>query len=58
MTSKLAITVGTDIGAPTGVKLDGTYSGVAGSAPLSVELVPADYGEGKSAKHWEPTLPF
>jgi len=48
-TDKLRIAVGSDVGAPSAVMLDGAYDGKPGSGPFVVELVPAD---GK----WEPQL--
>ncbi len=48
---KVRITVGTDVGAVSGVKLDGEYTlTTAGSGPFSIELVPANL----SNQSWKP----
>jgi len=57
ISTKLSITLGTDVGSPTGVALDGKYTGVAGSGPFALELVPQDYLGSKNGK-WEPNLSF
>jgi len=53
MADALNITVGIDVGAPTGVKLDGKYTGKPGSGSFKVQIVPA-----KNAAGWEPALSF
>lgn len=39
----LKLTIGTDVGADQGTRLDGKYTGVPGSGPFSAELTPDSY---------------
>ena len=50
MSGKLRITVGKDVGAASGLELDGTYSGAAGSGDFSAEMVPASHADTP----WDP----
>ncbi len=50
MKDKLRITIGMDVSAVSGVKLDGEYTLTAGSGPFSIELVPAN----QANHHWKP----
>lgn len=46
--SELRVTLGTEVGASSGVKLDGAYTGQAGSGAFSATFVPKDYLEPAS----------
>jgi hypothetical protein len=50
MTSKLRITVTQDVGALSGLALDGTYSGTPGSGDFTAQIVPAQHVDTP----WEP----
>lgn len=58
MNVKLALRLGMDVGAKSGVKLDGKYTGKAGSGDFTVELTPSDHSPALGKTAWEPAIKY
>jgi hypothetical protein len=59
VSTKLRFTIGTDVGDPSGLLLDGKYTGKSGSGGLTVDLTPSDYIiKTDFGGSWVPDLAF
>jgi hypothetical protein len=58
VTNRLRVTVGQDVGAISGLKLDGLFTGKSGSGDFVATFVPATYANQTSPRPYVPTVAY
>lgn len=58
VTNRLRVTVGQDVGAVSGLKLDGLFTGKSGSGDFVATFVSATYANQTSPRPYVPTVAY